>query len=171
MAEGYIKLHRKMLDNPIVCKDSDYFSVWVYLLLHAVHSKCDVSFGKERITLLPGQLTTGRKVIANKLKISESKVQRILDSFEKENQIEQITNYQCRIVTICSWTKYQVKNQASMLLQSEQQSEQPNAQKVNNKMNNKVNNDITKKLLENPTILEHYKNKVNNEMNNTLNSE
>ena len=31
--EGWIKLHRKMLDNPIVCKDSDYLAVWIYLLL------------------------------------------------------------------------------------------------------------------------------------------
>ena len=31
--EGWIKIHRKMLENPIICKDSDYLSIWIYLLL------------------------------------------------------------------------------------------------------------------------------------------
>lgn len=117
--DGYIKLHRKLLENPIVCKDSDYLSVWIYLLLQATHKNRDALFGKERITLNAGQLITGRKKIATELKISESKVQRILKCFESEQQIEQRTNSQCRLISICSWNKYQ-------------QSEQQNEQQVNN---------------------------------------
>lgn len=75
--EGYIKLYRKVLSNPIICKDSDYFSVWIYLLLNATHSEYDVIFKNERITLKAGQLITGRKVIAKKFNIDENKVQRI----------------------------------------------------------------------------------------------
>ena len=51
--EGYIKLHRKILDNPIVCKDAEYFAVWIYLLLNATHKEIDMVFKGKRITLKP----------------------------------------------------------------------------------------------------------------------
>ena len=118
--EGWIKLHRKMLDNPIVCKDSDYLSVWIYLLLNATHKNYDVMFNGERKTLIPGQLITGRKIIAEKLNIKESKVERILKLFKSEQQIEQQTTTRNRLITILRWNDYQ-------------QSEQQNEQQVNNK--------------------------------------
>lgn len=89
--EGWISLYRKVMDNPIVCKDAEYFSVWVYLLLNATHKEYPAVFKGERITLKPGQLITGRKSISEKFSINESKVQRILKSFENEHQIEQQT--------------------------------------------------------------------------------
>ena len=104
---GHISLHRKMFDNPVVCKDADHLAVWVYLLCMAVWKPTDVTFHGKKLTLSPGQLTTGRKAIADKLKISESKVQRILKTFEIEHQIEQQTDRQCRLITIVSWSKYQ----------------------------------------------------------------
>ena len=62
--EGWIKLHRKTLDNPIVCKDADHLAVWVYLLLKASHGTCTAIFKGEKIMLQPGQLITGRLKIA-----------------------------------------------------------------------------------------------------------
>lgn len=118
--KGWISMHRKMLDNPIVCKDSDHMAVWVYLLLNAAHAEYPALFSGERITLQPGQLITGRKSISEKLKISESKVQRILKSFENEQQIEQLTSSKNRLVTLVSWSEYQ-------------DCEQQNEQQVNNK--------------------------------------
>ena len=105
--EGWISLHRKLLDNPTVCKDSDYLSVWIYLLLNATHTNYDVTFNKKRYTLQPGQLLTGRKAIAQKLSIDEYKVQRILKCFENAQQIAQQTTTQNRLITIISWDKYQ----------------------------------------------------------------
>lgn len=104
---GFIWLHRKLFDNPVVCKDADHLAVWIYLLCHAVWTPTDVMFHGERITLQAGQFTTGRKIIADTLKISESKVQRILKRFESEQQIEQRTDRQCRLITIVSWDEYQ----------------------------------------------------------------
>ena len=42
--EGWICLHRKILENPIICKDSDYFTVWCYLLLTATHKDKNILF-------------------------------------------------------------------------------------------------------------------------------
>lgn len=109
--EGWIKLHRKTLDNPIITKDSDYLAVWIYLLLNTTHKEYDVLFKGKRITLKKGQLLTGRKSISEKLKIDENKVQRILKILENEHQIEQQTSNQNRLITIVSWDKYQEDEQ------------------------------------------------------------
>lgn len=120
MAEiGYIKLWRQMRDNPTVYKDADHIAVWVELLFLAQFHPYDVNFKGQRITLEPGQLITGRKKLAKKLNISESKVQRILKCFENEHMIEQRTDHQCRLISICSWDLYQ-------------HSEHPSEQRVNN---------------------------------------
>lgn len=142
MNQGYIAIHRKMLDNPIVCKDTDHMAVWMYLLLNATHTNYDVFFQGERITLSPGQLLTGRKSIASQLKVNESKVQRILKLFESEQQIEQQTSNQNRLITIVRWNDYQRNGQ-----QNEQQMNNKRTtdeQQVNTNNNvNKVNNGIT----------------------------
>lgn len=109
--EGWIKLHRKLIDNPIVCKDSDTLAIWIYLLLNATHKEIDALFNGKRIKLKVGQLITGRKSIAEKLGISESKVQRILKMFENEQQIEQQTNFHNRLISIVNWHEYQENEQ------------------------------------------------------------
>lgn len=123
---GFIKLYRKILDNPVICKDSDYFTVWIYLLLNATHAEYDVVFKNERITLKPGQLITGRKIIADKFKIDENKVQRILKNLEKQHQLEQCTSSQNRLITIINWNEYQLRQQDEQQVNNEQTtSEQP----------------------------------------------
>lgn len=151
--EGWVKVHRKMLENPIVCKDAEHLSVWIYLLLNATHKEYAVVFAGKKIILKGGQLITGRKSISSKLKINESKVQRILKTFEIEQQIEQQTSTKNRIVSILKWSNYQ---------ESEQQKEQ----QVNNKRttteqqlntNKNVNNVIMKECKkDNTTIFESY---------------
>lgn len=107
---GYIKLHRKTLDNPVVCKDSDYLAVWIYLLLNATHKEMPTIFKGQKIILQPGQLITGRKVIADKFNISESKVQRILKTLKIEQQIEQQTSNKNSLISILNWDEYQKTN-------------------------------------------------------------
>lgn len=138
--EGWIKIHRKILENPIICKDSDYLAVWIYLLLNATHKETPALFKGKKITLQKGQLITGRKSISNQLKISESKIYRIISCFKSEQQIEQRTSNQNSLITILNWDKYQ---------QIEQQNEQQmnnerttNEQRVNTNKNVKnVKND------------------------------
>lgn len=111
MSEGWIKLHRQILDNPITMKDTDHFALWCYLLLRASHKDQDVVFHGKRHQLKAGDIYTGRKRIANDLNVSESKVQRMLKLLESEQQIEQRTDRQNRIITIKKWNEYQVNEQ------------------------------------------------------------
>lgn len=107
MNNGYVKIHRKLLNNPIVMKDCEHLAVWVYLLLNATHQDRNVLFKGKKIIIGPGQLITGRKSISSELQISESKVQRILNFFETEHQIEQQTSNKNRVITLTNWHKYQ----------------------------------------------------------------
>jgi hypothetical protein len=120
MNNGWIKLYRKTLQNPVVMKDANHLAVWVYLLMNATHDDLDVVFEGKRITMRPGQFITGRKKIARALLLTESRVQRILKTLEIEHQIEQQTTPRCRLISIVNWDVYQ-------------QSKQPNEQQVNNK--------------------------------------
>lgn len=110
MNTGYIRIYRKILENPIIMKDSDHLAVWIYLLLTATHKSKIVLFGKKKIVLKSGELITGRKEISEKLRISESKVDRILKLLESEQQIEQLTNSQGRLISIKKWDMYQNVN-------------------------------------------------------------
>lgn len=116
---GWIKLHRKIWENPIVTKDADHLAVWIYLLTHANHRDRDALFGTKKITVHPGQLITGRLKIAENTGVSSSKVYRILKLFKSEQQIEQRTNSQHSLITIVRWHEYQ-------------KSEQRNEQQLNN---------------------------------------
>lgn len=144
--EGWIKLHRKMLDNPIVFKDSDYIAVWVYLLLNAAHKEYPAVFGKNKIVLQPGQLITGRIAISEKIRVSESKVQRILSAFETEQQIEQQTGNKNRLITVLSWSEYQ-------------NSEQQDKQEMNNKRTTTEQQVNTNKNVKNDKNVENEKKK------------
>jgi len=148
---GWIKIHRDILDNPIVCKDKDYFTVWIYLLLKATHKEIDMLFNKEKIVLCPGQLITGRKKIADKFNISESKVQRILKTFKIEQQIEQQTTNSNRLISILNWEQYQ---------NSEQQTEQPvNNERTTSEQRVNTNKNVRSKECKNVRIKEKEKEK------------
>lgn len=119
MMDGWIKLHRKMLDNPVVNKDPDHLAVWIYLLLNATHKERAAMWNGKKITLKAGELITGRKKIAEAMSVSPSKVFRILELFKSEQQIEQQTNRHGSLISIIRWNDYQ-------------QSEQPNEQLMSN---------------------------------------
>lgn len=100
-----------MKENNVIWKDNDHLGVWMYLLLGATHKDIDMIFRGEKLTIRAGQLITGRKSIAKELNIHESKVQRILSFFEKNEIIEQLRGNSNRLITILKWTEYQNSEQ------------------------------------------------------------
>lgn len=104
---GWIKLHRKLLCNPIVCKDAEHLAVWVYLLLQATHEDRQALFNGEKITLSAGQLLTTYQTIANDLKISKLNVQRIINDMRNDTQIDTLTDRRQSLITLNNWELYQ----------------------------------------------------------------
>ena len=150
---GWIKLHRKMLDNPIIMKDADHLAIWMYLLLNATHAEYPALFKGQKIMLQPGQLITGRKSIAEKLVINESKVRRVLDSFESDQQIDRQRSNQNTLISLINWDRYQCFDQQNdqPVTNDRPTSDQPVTTNKNVKNNKNDKND--KKLYSDDALL------------------
>lgn len=105
--EGWIKLYRKVLENPMVMKDADHLAIWTYLMLKASHAETDALFKGAKTKLLPGQLITGSISIGDALKINESKVRRVLADFITDGQITKEASNKASLITIVNWNEYQ----------------------------------------------------------------
>lgn len=113
---GYIKMYRS-LKNKGWYKKSEYLHLWIHILLKATHSKFEIFINGKTKILNSGQFITGRKKLSEETGINESKIERILTFFEKnEHQIEQQKSNKNRIITVLSWDNYQYNEQ-----QTEQQ--------------------------------------------------
>ena len=105
---GWIKLHRKILKNPI-CTKPTWAWLWVVLLLLANHEEGDSFIWNGQIMKLnKGQFVTGRKKLKELTGIPESTIERALTHFEKiGQQIEQQKTTKYRLITILNWNDYQ----------------------------------------------------------------
>jgi len=118
MNQGWIKLHRKLLDHP-KSNDSDFMNLWITFLLLATHTPYRSNFGGKIITLKPGEFITSRGSLSKQTGIQESKVERIIKCLKTEQQIEQQKSNRSRLISVVNWGSYQ-------------ENEQPNEQPVNN---------------------------------------
>jgi hypothetical protein len=104
--QGWISLHRKILDNPLF-KEPKALTLWVYLLLRANHKDTKAIIGNSSIDIKRGQFLTGRKSLAEATGIQESKIERLLKLFENEHQIEQQKKSKYRLISIVKYESYQ----------------------------------------------------------------
>lgn len=110
MSNGWIKLHRRLLDNPRAT-DPEWLSVWIYLLLNATHQPRKMNFDGKIVELQPGQLITGRFAIAENTGVNESKVKRILQTLKTDQQIDQQAGVKGSMITVRNWQAYQDADQ------------------------------------------------------------
>ena len=156
-SNGYIKLYRKTLENPIIMKDSEHLAVWTYLLMEATHKEIPNLFKGKKIMLQPGQLITGTKSIGENLKIHYVKVHRILSEFESEKQIEKQTSNKNSLISIVKWNDYQVnENQNETQMKSNCKATEKQLKTNNNNKNirNKEIKESIKKVFTKPTLQE-----------------
>lgn len=133
---GWIKIHRKILDNRVVCKDADHMAVWMYLLLNASHNAHSQLYGGKTVELRPGQLITGRRVIGERLSIDEMKVWRILKLFQKNKQISIEAKNTGSLISILAWNEYQSERMFEQ--QNEQRNEQQSERQVKSENADKI---------------------------------
>ncbi len=108
MENGWILLHRKILDNPIG-KNPTWAWLWIVLLLLASHKEKEAFIWNGKpIKLKKGQFITGRKKLKELTGIPETTIERVLNYLEKNgHQIEQQKTTKFRLITILNWDKYQ----------------------------------------------------------------
>lgn len=117
---GYIKLHRKMMEWGWY-KDPNTKAVFLHLLLAA--SFRESTFQGEK--LKPGQVIIGRKSLAETLGISEQSVRTSINRLKSTNEITTKSTNRYTVVTITNWAKYQMPEE-------NQPTEQPTVQPTTN---------------------------------------
>ncbi len=106
MEQGWIKLHRKLLDNPLIQKPS-YLTLWVVLLLKANHEDARIIWNGKETVIKAGQFITGRKELSKLTEIPQTTIERILETLENGHQIGQQKTNKYRLITIHKWDEYQ----------------------------------------------------------------
>lgn len=107
MREGYVKIYRKLWDNPWFCRPA-YLAVWMWVLCEAQWQEGNsVVIKGKRIPLKPGQLTCGAKRISKATGVPRGTVERILETFKNEEQISIEPNNKFTLITVKKWGDYQ----------------------------------------------------------------
>jgi len=110
MSSGWVKLHRKILDNDIF-KNDKLFRVFMYLLLKASHSERDQLIGDSIVNLKAGQWATGRKAISRDTGLTEQNVRTAISKLERLGILTIKVTVKYSIFSISNWDCYQQDNQ------------------------------------------------------------
>lgn len=104
--KGWVKIYRKLLDNPI-SKKPNYLSIFVYLLLKANHKDNDLILEGKKTTINRGQFLTSIFSIADFFHLSTSTVSRVLKYLETERMIEKLSTNKYSLITVLNYNLYQ----------------------------------------------------------------
>lgn len=122
MCNGWIKLHRKILDWEWFTSPST-LQLFIYLLLRA--NKEDKKW--RGILIKRGQLVTSVATISEETKLSTQQVRTSLNRLKSTNEITSKTTNRFTLVTVCKYESYQ------LFEETEQQAKQQALQQTNNK--------------------------------------
>lgn len=105
MPNGWIKLHRKLLDWEWF-DEPNTFRVFIYLILMANHQPTIY----RGIKLKRGQLLTSQLHLGKRLKLSRQKIRTSLKNLSSTNEITIHSTNNYSIVSILNWDRYQIKD-------------------------------------------------------------
>ena len=103
---GWIKLHRKLIDSPVFDNEKA-LKVWVWCLLRANHQEKEVLVGLQNVTLQPGEFVTGRNKASEELGLTPSTAWRYLNLLRKLEMLDIKPNSKFSVISLVNWGKYQ----------------------------------------------------------------
>ena len=103
---GWIKVHRKILDNPVF-KNPELYQLFSYCLLRANHSETKIIWNSQEEVLEKGCFITGRKSISEDIGQGESAIYRKLKVLEKLSMITVKSNNKYSVVKVLNYCIYQ----------------------------------------------------------------
>lgn len=128
MAGGFVKLYRRILDEPFA-HDPVMFSAWVKVILLATHQPMKTFLGRSRkaVILQPGQFISGRYELAKLFACTENEARTIITYFERQGMIErQVSNFGT-VFTVCRYSEYQSEIHQHSTSKNHQQNHQRKA--------------------------------------------
>lgn len=114
MADGWVKLHRRLLHSSMM-KNPKLTHFWIWCLLRATHTSVKVLVGYEEVELSPGQLIFGRVKAAAETGLAEQEIRTCVKALKSTKSIEVTTHStrQFSIITITKWADYQIEKEES----------------------------------------------------------
>ena len=110
MHRGYVKLWRKLRNNPLwLAEPFTKGQAWVDLLMMANHKNGTVVIRGIIVEVNSGQVLAGEQYLADRWKWSRGRVRRFMSYLERKTvqQIVQQKNNVCTVITITNWKDYQ----------------------------------------------------------------
>ena len=109
MAEGWIKIHRKLLSCDIWDNDQpfDMRSAWVDLILLANHRDVEMLFDYEPLTIKRGQYLTSVRKLGARWSWSKNRTLKYLRLLENLKMIERESSSKRTLITIVNYGVYQ----------------------------------------------------------------
>jgi DNA-binding transcriptional regulator YhcF (GntR family) len=104
--EGWIKLYRKLIENPIFLKP-ELLQLFIYCLLKANHEAQKIIFNGQEIEIKPGQFITGRNIMAADLKQNPITTYKRLKILENLQILNIKSNNKFSVVTVVNYGLYQ----------------------------------------------------------------
>ena len=138
---GWIKLHRKLLDNSIFYKP-DYLQLWLFVLLRVNHEENKFIWNNQQQVVKQGSGIFSQKQMAVLLKMPISKVNRILKFLQNENQIVITTCNKYTIIEVVNWVKFQEHEENGNQTETK---EKPNGNQIETKQKSNRNQIETNK--------------------------
>ena len=139
--DGWISLHRKILENPILNRSRVYsnFEAWIWLLLKANHKDNKFMLGTELVKVKKGSMITSQKKLCRQFRWGSTKLRNFLKVLQKDKMLLLETNTQSTHITICNYDSYQ-DSQTANKKQTTHAQRTNNARTTTNNNDNKVNN-------------------------------
>lgn len=139
--DGWISLHRKLLDSTVF-QNADLLKVWIWCLLKATHKDHETLVGLQVVELLPGQFVTGRFKGSEELKMNPSTFYKYLKILQDLSMIALKSDNKKTVVTIENWDKYQGEEGRAYQQNNNNVTTTYQQRDTNNNINN--NNNINK---------------------------
>jgi DNA replication protein DnaD len=139
--QGWIKLHRKIAENPI-WQDKPFSrgQAWVDLLLMANHDDNSFLFNGKLIEVEKGSFITSEHKLMDRWGWSKSKLRYFLFTLESQQMIVKITDRKKTTLTICKYCDYQLSETTEKPLKDHRKTtERPLKDLNKNEKNNKNN--------------------------------
>lgn len=110
--EGWVKIHRRLSDNPLwTCEPFSRGQAWVDLILLANHTDNFYFKRGVKIDIKRGQVGYSEVALSDRWGWSRTKVRKFLNDLEKEQQIIQQKNNVSQVITVVNYDIYQQKEQ------------------------------------------------------------
>ena len=104
--KGWIKLHRRILDNGII-QDAELIRMFVWCILKANHTQKDFL----DIKIDTGSFVTGRVTGSEELNMKPSTFYKKLNQLQKRGYIKLDPNKKFTLVNVCNYNTYQIENE------------------------------------------------------------